>query len=435
VTPRERIREAIRHRTPDRVPLDLGSTSVTGIHAIAYRKLKETLGVQGGEVRVIDPFQMLADVEEPVRARLGVDTIGISLPNNIFGFRNRDWKPWTLFDGSPVSVPGGFTCSCADNGDILLHPQGDRSAAPSGRMAKGGYYFDAIVRQKPIDEAALDARRWVRQTFSEYTQEDARWLEESTARAWEQTPYALVGNFCDGGLGDIGVVPGPAAKDPDGIRDPEEWYVSLAARREYIREIFFHQAEFCLRNLEIYRQACGDRLEVIDVSETDFGGQRGLLYSPEIFRDLFLPAFRKINDWIHAHTPWRVFFHSCGSIASILGDLVSAGVDIINPVQYTADTMDLADLKALWGERLVFWGGGIDTQRVLAFGTPEQVAAEVEKNLGILSRGGGFVFSAVHNIQATVPAENLAALFAAFARHRVSPSCVSPSPPPPPCRG
>ncbi len=367
---------------------------------------------------MIDPYQMLADVEETVKARLGVDTAGVSVPYNVFGFRNRDWKPWTLFDGTSVMVAGGFRCSVGANGDLLLHPQGDTSAPPSGRMSKGGYYFDAIVRQKPIDEERLDAKKWVQQTFSEYSDEDARDLEEAVKGMYEQTPYSLVGNFCDGGLGDIGVVPGPAAKDPDGVRDPEEWYISLATRKEYVREIFHHQVELALKNLEVYRQACGDRIDVIDVSETDFGGQRGLLFSRETFRDLFMPGFKRMNDWIHARTPWKVFFHSCGSIREILEDLIQAGVDILNPVQYGADHMDLADLKRKYGERLVFWGGGVDTQKLLAFGTPEQIEREVEANVRTMSRGGGFVFSAVHNIQATVPVENLRALFRAFARCR-----------------
>jgi hypothetical protein len=274
------------------------------------------------------------------------------------------------------------------------------------------------VRQKPIDEANLDAKKWVQQTFAAYSDEDARSLEEQVTRMYTQTEYSLVGNFCDGGLGDIGIVPGPAAKDPDGVRDPQEWYISLAIRKEYIRDIFHHQVELALRNLEVYRQACGDKIDVIDVSETDFGGQRGLLFSRETFRDLFMPGFQRINDWIHRHTPWKVFFHSCGSIAEILEDLIECGVDIINPVQYSALDMDLQDLKRRFGDRLVFWGGGVETQKLLSFGTPGQIEREVEANLRTMSRGGGFVFSAVHNIQATVPRENIEALFAAFARFR-----------------
>jgi hypothetical protein len=281
-------------------------------------------------------------------------------------------------------------------------------------MARGGYYFDVIVRQPPvIDEERLDPRKWVEQSFALYTEEDARYLEAACRRAHEETEYAIVGNFCDGGLGDLGVVPGPNVKDPVGVRDPEEWYVSLISRKGYIGEIFELQTDLALKNLEIYREACGDRIDVIDVSEADFGSQRGLLFSREVFRELFKPRLARINGWIRANTGWKVFYHSCGAVAELLDDLVEIGVDIVNPVQYTACGMGLDVLKKKYGDRLVFWGGGIDTQRVLPFGTPEEVWNEVVGNIETLAKGGGFVFSAVHNIQANIPAENLAALFGA----------------------
>jgi uroporphyrinogen-III decarboxylase len=418
MTPRERVRRAINHEAPDMVPLDLGSTSVTGIHVTAYRALERLLGIGGEPVRVIDPFQMLAEVGDPVREALGVDTFGVQLPCTVFGFRNENWKPWRLFDGTEVQVAGGFEYDTDARGDILLYPQGDRRARPSGRMAKDGYYFDAVVRQPPIEEERLDPRRWVEQSFSLYTDEDARYLEETSRRAYEETDYAVIGNFCDGGLGDIGIVPGPNVKDPVGIRDPEEWYVSLVTRKDYIGEIFEIQTDMALKNLEVYRQACGDRVDVLDVSEADFGGQRGLLFSRDVFRELFKPRLERINRWIHARTGWKIFYHSCGAISEILEDLVEIGVDIINPVQYTAQCMDLAELKRNFGGRLVFWGGGVDTQRVLPFGTPEEVWGEVGRTIDTLSAGGGYVFSAVHNIQANIPRENLAALFGAFKTHR-----------------
>ena len=440
MTPRERVRRTIEHQAPDMVPLDLGSTSVTGIHAMAYRTLRELTGAGGargggdaryredargggdadggGRIRVIDPFQMLAEVEEGVRERLGVDTFGIQLPYTVFGFRNDRWKPWRLFDGTEVLVAGGFEYDLDANGDVLIYPQGDRKAKPSGRMAKNGYYFDAIVRQKPFDEKTLDARRWVEQSFALYADEDMRYLEETSKKAYEQTDYAVVANFCDGGLGDIGIVPGPNVKEPEGIRDPEEWYVSLALRKDYIGEIFELQTDLALKNLEMYLQACGERVQVVDVSEADYGGQAGLLFSKETFRSLVKPNLGRINGWIHARTGWKTFYHSCGAVGELMEDFIETGVDIINPVQYSAAGMDLAELKRRFGGRVVFWGGGIDTQRVLPFGTPEEVGEEVKKNVSILSKGGGFVFSAVHNIQANIPAPNLRALFDAFSECR-----------------
>ena len=261
MTSRERVIKAIHHEEPDRVPLDLGSTLVTGIQASLYAKMKKKLGITGGEVRVYDPFQMLAEVEEEVKLRLGVDTYGIQLPVNIFGYRNEDWKPFTMFDGTEVLISGNFEYDVLENGDIVQYPKGDRNAPPSGRMPKDGFYFDAIVRQEPIDEARLDPKEWAEQTYALYTDEDLRYLEETSKWYYENTEYALVGNFWGAGFGDIAVVPGPGIPHPKGIRDPEEWYVSVVTRKEYIKDIFGYQFEIQMKNLKMYREAVGDRIE------------------------------------------------------------------------------------------------------------------------------------------------------------------------------
>jgi hypothetical protein len=418
MTSRERVRAALLHREPDRVPLDLGSTSVTGIHASAYAQLRKVLGLPHRPVTVVDPFQMLAQIDDDVREALGIDTIGIQLPYTVFGFRNENWKPWTLFDGTEVLVPGGFEVDTAPNGDLLLYPQGDSSAPPSGRMAKGGWYFDPIVRQKPLTEENLDPKAWVEQTLARYTDEDLRYLEETSKRLFHQTELAVIGNHCDGGLSDIGLVPGPAVKDPVGVRDPEEWYISLVTRKEYMSELFGYQTELALHNLKMYYQACGDRIDVIDISEADYGTQRGLLFSRALFRELFAPHLKRLNDWVHANTGWKTFYHSCGAVADLMEDFIEIGVDILNPVQYSADGMDLAGLKQTYGDRMVFWGGGIDSQRVLPFGSPGEVGSEVRNNIHTMAPGGGYVFAVVHNLQATVPRENTRALFDSFREHR-----------------
>lgn len=415
---RERVRKAINHEQPDKVPLDLGSTSVTGIHVTAYSRLKKILGVKGREIRVCDPYQMLAEVEESVRRALGVDTYGIQLPYTVFGYRNENWKPWRLFDGTEVMVSGHFQYDIAPDGSVLVYPAGDRSAPPSGKMPRDGYYFDVIVRQPPFEEAGLDPKEWVEQTYSLYTDEDMAYLEKVSRLAYEETDYSIIGNFCDGGLGDIGIVPGPHISYPSGIRDPEEWYISLSMRKEYIKEVFGYQTEIGLKNLRMYSEAVGDRIDVIDVSETDFGIQTGLLASKDTFRELFKPFFTEINLWVHQNTAWKTFYHSCGSISELLEDFIECGVDIINPVQYGAANMELSFLKKKFGERIVFWGGGIDTQRILPFGQPDEVQEEVMNNIKTLSKNGGFVFCTVHNIQPDVPADNIRAMFDAFSRWR-----------------
>jgi len=411
MTSRERVKTAINHRQPDRVPLDLGSTLVTGIQASIYAKLKKALGITGGKVRVYDPFQMLAEVEEEVKKSLGVDTVGIQLPTNIFGFKNENWKPFIMFDGTEVLVPGDFQYDIRENGDIVLYPKGDRSASPSGRMPRGGYYFDAIVRQEPIDESRLDPKEWVEQTYSLYSEEDLRYLEDTSKWYYENTDYALVGNFWGAGFGDIAIVPGVHILHPTGVRDPEEWYISSVTRKNYIMDIYSYQFELQMKNLKMYREAVGDRIEIITMSGTDFGAQNGPFISPQAYQKIYKPLHHAMNEWVHQNTPWKTFYHTCGSITALLDDLYEAGVDILNPVQISAAGMKPEWLKKNYGEKFVFWGGGVDSQGVLSFGTPQQVQEQVAHNIEIFGRSGGYVFNNVHNIQATVPVENLMAMF------------------------
>ena len=171
MTSRERVRRALNHQEPDRVPVDLASTLVTGIQASMYAKFKQALGITEGEIRVYDPFQMLAEVEEPVKKALGIDTYGIQLPTTLFGYKNENWKPFTMFDGTEVLISGNFEYDVRDNGDIVQYPQGNRNAPPSGIMPKDGYYFDVLVRQEPIDEAKLDPKEWVEQNALEMCNE------------------------------------------------------------------------------------------------------------------------------------------------------------------------------------------------------------------------------------------------------------------------
>lgn len=408
---RERVKLAINHKEADRIPLDLGSTLVTGIQASIYAKLKNALGISKGLVKVYDPFQMLAEVEDEVKELLGVDTYGIQLPVTLFGYKNENWKKFRMFDGTEVLISGNFEYDVLENGDIVQYPKGDRSAPPSGKMPKGGYYFDVIVRQKPIDESKLDPKEWVEQTYSLYTDEDLEYLEKTSRWYYKNTDYSLVGNFWGAGFGDIAIVPGPHIPYPKGIRDVEEWYVSAITRKQYIKEIFQYQLELQMKNLKMYREAVQDRIDIIVMSGTDFGAQNGPFISPNLYREVFKPLHKEMNDWIHENTNWKTFFHTCGSIVDFLDDFVNAGVDILNPVQISAAGMDPDFLKKNYGDKFVFWGGGVDTQKTLPFGTPENIKEEVESNMLTFGKGGGFVFNTVHNIQPSVPIDNLVTMF------------------------
>ncbi len=415
MNPRQRIQKALEHQEADRVPLDLGSTPVTGIAASTLSKLRIALGLDkpGDRVKVNEPYQVLGEVTDDLREALGIDTVGLGGSKTLFGFENRDWREWELFDGTPVLVPEAFNTDPEANGDILMYPQGDKSAPPSGRMPAGGYYFDTVIRQPPIEEDKLDPRDNMEE-FSLIEQAEVNWIVGETDRLYAESDYALVANLGDTSFGDIALVPGPSLKYPKGIRDVEEWYISTLTRRDYIYEVFQGQCEIALQNLETVAPALGARVAVLMITGTDFGTQRGPFISAETYRDLFKPFHQAVNEWVHRNTTWQTFIHTCGGVEPLIEDFIEAGFDILNPVQCSAEGMAPQHLKREYGDRLTFWGGGVDTQKTLPFGTPEEVREEVLERLEIFAPGGGFVFNTIHNIQPNTPVENLVAMFEAL---------------------
>ncbi len=408
---KQRVMTALAHREPDAVPMDFGATATTGIAASVVHRLREALGL-GGVVKVVEPYQVLGEVGADLRQALGIDVAGVAKSKNMFGFPNADWRPWRLFDGTPVLVPGLFNTDPDENGDILMFPEGDRTAPPSGRMPCGGYYFDAIVRQPPIDDAALRVEDNLEE-FGPIPEEEVDHLERE-ARGLAAGGLAVVGNFADAGFGDIALVPAPFLRHPKGIRDVEEWYVSTITRKEYVREVFARQCDVVLANLERIHERLGDLIDVLFVTGTDFGTQRGPFISREAYRDLYMPFHRRVNDWVHDKTSWFTFIHSCGGVEPLIGDFIEAGFDILNPVQCSAAGMAPEHIKNAYGADIVFWGGGVDTQRTLPFGTPEEVREEVRRRVEVFAEGGGYVFNAIHNVQANCPTENVMAMFEAF---------------------
>ena len=411
MTCRERVELALAHREADRIPLDLGSTTVTGMHASTVYRLRQALGLErpGTPVKVSECYQMLGETSPDLLDALGADAVGVRPRGTRFGFPSGDWKEWRLFDGTPVLVPGRFNTTPDANGDILQYPMGDASLAPSGRMPHGGLYFDLIVRQPPIDEDRLDPADNLEE-FQPLPAETLAGLGED-ARAQAATGRAVVLNVGGTSFGDVGQVPGPMLRVPKGIRDIEEWYVSTLTRRDYVLAVFERQCAIALDNLERAHAAVGDLVSVLYVSGADFGTQTGTFVSPADYRDLWLPVHKAINDWVHAHTRWRTFIHSCGAVIGLVPSFIEAGFDILNPVQVSATGMDPRVLKDRFGDRVTFWGGGVDTQKTLPFGTPAEVRREVAERIAVLAPGGGFVFNPVHNVQAGVPVENLRAMY------------------------
>ena len=418
MTGRERILAALNHEETDKLPIDFGGTMVTGIAASTVYKIRQSLGLDepGTPVKVIDPFQMLGEVAPDLREALGIDTTGIFKSTNMFGFKNEDWKRWTMFDGTPVLVPGDFNTEPDENGDILMYPEGDKSAPPSGRMPKGGYYFDAIVRQEPFEEDELDPEDNL-QEFGPIPEGEMSYLERQ-ARDLRDSGLAVIGTFADAGFGDIAKVPATFLKYPKGIRDVEEWYISSLTRRPYVRKVFEGQCEIILENLERAAERLGDDIQILYITGTDFGTQRGPFISTDAYCDLYKPFHRRVNDWVHEHTNWKTFIHSCGGVEPLIEHFVEAGFDILNPVQCSAKDMDPDHLKKTFGDRITFWGGGIDTQKTLPFGTPDEVREQVKRRVETFAEGGGFVFNSIHNVQARTPEENVMAMFETLNQYR-----------------
>jgi len=416
---RQRVERTLNHQPPDRVPLDLGASSTTGMHASSVYLLRQALKLDppGTPVKVIDPYSLLGEVGPDLADALGVDVVGLFAPRNKFGFRNENWKPWTLFDGTPVLVAEAFNTRPEADGSILQYPEGDRAAPASGKMPYGGYYFDAIIRQPPIDEAKLDPLDNL-QEFGPISAADLAYFEGEAARLYRETDRAILASFGGTAFGDIGLVPVPGIKHPRGIRDVAEWYMSMATRPDYIYKVFEVQCQIGLANLEKLYGVVGSQVTAVFATGTDFGAQNGPFISPKTYRELYLPFHKQVNAWIHRHTPWKSLIHSCGSVVQLIPYFIEAGFDILNPLQTSAAGMDPQALKDRFGEQLVFWGGGVDTQKTLPFGTPEEIRAQVRERMRILGRGGGFVFNTIHNVQARIPVENLLALYHAVAEYR-----------------
>jgi hypothetical protein len=408
MTSRERLKAALNHQQPDAIPIDMGGTAVTGIHVSCVAALRDYYGLEKRPVKVHEPYQMLGWVDEDLKEAMGIDVVGVYAPRTMFGFPVGDWKSWRTYDGLEVLVPGNFNFTVDENGDTLIYPEGDLSVPPSGRMPKGGHFFDSIIRQESLDDDHLNVEDNL-QEFGPISDEDLAHFQQVAAVA-AQTGRGIVGGFGGTALGDIALVPGPFLKHPKGIRDVTEWYISTRIRKEYIHQIFEKQTETALLNLARIHAVVGENVDAVFTCGTDFGTQTSSFCSVDTFRGLYLPYYKQVNDWIHRNTTWKIFKHSCGAVEKFIISFIDAGFDILNPVQCSAYGMDPERLKSLYGGQIVFWGGGVDTQKVLPFGTPEEVRIQVLERCRIFSQNGGFVFNSIHNVQAKTPVENIVAM-------------------------
>ena len=403
---RERLLTSLSHRE-DGFPIDFGSTAVTGMHISVIAEIRQYYGLENKPVKLIEPYQMLGEVDDELKNIIGIDTEAVLAPATLFGFPNTNWQPWRTPWQQEVLVPAQFNIK-EDNGNLLIYPEGDMTVPPSGKMPEGGYFFDSIIRQRPIIEGKLDPEDNLEE-FVPISEENIEYYRNAVGKALA-TGRAVVATLPGAGLGDIALVPAPFMKNPKGIRDVAEWYISTVARQDYLHAIFEKQTDIAVANMEKIAAVTGDAIDVVFICGTDFGTQTSSFCSPDSFRSLYLPYYQKMNNWIHLNTKWKTFKHSCGAVEKFIPLFIEAGFDILNPVQISASGMEPVNLKERHGRDITFWGGGIDTQKTLPFGTADQVREEVKNRCEILAKGGGFIFNAVHNVQSKTPVGNVTAM-------------------------
>lgn len=417
MTSREKLTQALNHQE-GRLAFDLGATKATGINAGKLYSLRRLFG-RDEPVKIYDTYQMLGLVDERDAEMFGIDVLPVWSNYTCFGYKNNDWKPWTLPDGTPALI--GSDCAMSHkNGRYYIHPMGDGSAPASGCMPEDGYYFDQIVRQEPYDEDHLEPLKDFEESlrFNAITDETLRFYEDRTNDLYHNTDYGIVLNAEYNGIGAHTMVFGPCAKRTPGIRSYSEWLAAHLLYPEYLEELFDAWSDIAVNNLKLLYQAVGDKPQAVFLSSTDFGTQKGEVISQKLFQEIYYPRYKKVNDWVHQNTGWKTLFHSCGSIPNIIGDLADAGVDCLNPIQTSAFGMEAGPLKERFKNRLVFWGGCVDCQTTISTGTPDDVEKELRERIALLGKGGGLVCSIIHNVQYNTPDENILRIFDVLKEYR-----------------
>jgi uroporphyrinogen decarboxylase len=370
---RERVNLALNHKEADRIPIDLGGSICSSIHREAYIELKKHLGMPVEPIQLVDYVQQLPYLDDQLLESFGVDFRMVQLPA-------------ATAPGLNISEEGSY-CAFIDRWGSRLH-----------MPKEGGLYFDWV--DFPIKTAsmeALDGYAWPRPDPPEYNAQ----LRQQAEHFRRNTDYALVGSAIMGG----GIFEQPAR-----TMGLESFLVALVKEPRFADRLMDQVTEIYIESCDSYLEQVGEYLDVFAYWD-DLCGQDGWLISPDIYRGRIKPKQRRLLEAVRKKTDAKVYYHCCGAAYDLIPDLIELGFDILNPVQVSARGMDTRRLKAEYGEDIVFWGGGVDTQHVLPFGTPEQVADEVKRRIDDLAPGGGFVFAAVHNIQALVPPQNIVTAF------------------------
>jgi uroporphyrinogen decarboxylase len=373
MSPRERVLKAINHEVADRIPIDLGGNQ-SGIHKNAYRSLIRELGFPE-EIEIMDACQQLARPSERVLERFHVDTRYVAA------------GPGSAYQGGIVR---------AERGGRVWHDLTDEFGVRWSMPDDQQLYMD--VSFSPLANATI---KDVRDYPWPKGDDPARFagLRERALRIRNETPYAVVSG-----------ISGVVYETCWYMRGLEQWFMDLLTDQEFCEAVIDQTLKYWLDWFRLFLDEAGDVVDVIMIGD-DLAGQDGPLFNPEIYRRLVKPRQKRLVQYIRSRTQAKIWYHTCGSCAAYIPDLIDNGIQILNPVQTSARNMDPFDLKRRFGRDLVFWGGGCDAQHVLSRGTPSEIAADVRRHLAALMPGGGYVFNSIHNIQGEVPAANVIALF------------------------
>lgn len=403
MTSRERVQMALNFKEPDRVPIDLGGMRSSGIMASAYAGLKNYLSIRNGRIRIPAVWSMLAEVEDSIRNRFAVDIIPLEARPNIWSkkeYVNR-WIPWNLFDGTEVEIPEGTRLLPAEDGGWYILDENDK---PCGKMPKDGFYFDAL----PEDVLCSPPKVSEYNPSCTLTDEELMYLEKRGRWLYENTDYAILG----WGYG----VRGLLSMTLPGV-NWLDWLCMLYTEKNYCHDIMNKEVDAFIERMKMVNQSVGDYCAAWGIASDDAGTQRSEFISPEVWEEMIAPHYKRLCSWIHEHTKIKTFFHCCGSVYNLIPHFIECGIDILNPVQTSAENMEPERLKREFGSKIVFWGGGCDTQKVLPFGTADDVNQHVKERIPAFAPGGGFVFTQIHNIQQNVPPQNIAAMFEAAVKY------------------
>jgi uroporphyrinogen decarboxylase len=409
MNPRERVLTAVAHKQPDITPVDLGGHRSSGIAAVAYARLRKHLGLEPRPVRVYDMVQQLAVIDNDVLDLFGVDVVEMGR-----GFLqdDREWKGWVLPDNTPCLIPSYLNVEKRGNDWLLITDDGVELAI----QKQGCYFFEQthfpmISRDFANDDfddlpEILGRTVWTGTphpgAHMKLDGEGLKLLGEGAARLRRSTDRAIVGLF-GGNMFEI----------PQWLFRMDNYLMYMGLHPEAVTRFSEKLCTIHLANLEKWLGVVGEYIDIICFGD-DLGSQNGSIVSPAMYRNLIKPYHAAMWKKASQLADVKVMLHCCGSIRSLLPDIIDAGMQIINPVQITCAGMDAAGLKKDFGESIVLWGGGCDTRRVLPEHTPEQIATHVAGQVSALGHGGGFVFQQVHNIMPDVPPENIEAMFRAI---------------------